>query len=208
MKYIEQYERMMRWYDRLEKMYEGRPIEHKLIEDADPSEQFNSSVETKVSYRAIEEKYAEDVAYAFFQNCYHFFEWLGKDNSTEPLKKISKKDTSNYVRSNNCLTICHDLCTNTKHLLLKWTPWTGDPNIKIDKVHLTFGYDLKKAILTRRYFCKISFGGQEHDALQVANECIEKWHQFMRQHNITIPPFVSGRDTPKFGGAWREGELE
>jgi len=86
-KYIEQYERVKRWYQRLKNITDGR--EHNL-----PSE------------------YYQDEVLAFFINCYHLKDWIINDNSAE----ISSKSVEDFVNQSEFLRVCGDVCNGSKHL--------------------------------------------------------------------------------------------
>jgi hypothetical protein len=88
--YRTQYTRMMRWYDKFQRLYKD----------------FTGREEN------IDEYF--DIAYAFFTNCYHFKDWIRND----PMVKISDDDVERYITDNQCLSICDDICNGIKHLRL------------------------------------------------------------------------------------------
>lgn len=88
-KYIEQYERVKRWYQRLKNINDGK--ENNLSSD-----------------------YYQDEVLAFFINCYHLKDWIMNDNSAE----ISSKDVEDFVKQSEFLRVCGDVCNGSKHLNL------------------------------------------------------------------------------------------
>ncbi len=89
MKYLEQYERIKRSYNRFEKINKG------MLHDK------NSD-------------YYQDEVYAFFINCYHLKDWLIKDLPTG----IKKRDIESFVGKSKNLMISGALCTGSKHLII------------------------------------------------------------------------------------------
>ena len=52
---------------------------------------------------------ALDEVFAFFMSCYHLRDWvIGSGLKTEA-------DVDGYIRSNNDLALCRDMCTGLKH---------------------------------------------------------------------------------------------
>ncbi|MFA6098209.1 MAG: hypothetical protein WCV50_01800 [Patescibacteria group bacterium] len=88
-KYLEQYERTMRWYWRFIKINHGQ------------IHQKNSD-------------FYQDEVYSFFINCYHLKDWIIND----PVVKINKDDIEKFVHNNKYLNICGDICNGVKHLQL------------------------------------------------------------------------------------------
>lgn len=88
-KYIEQYERVKRWYTRLKNVTDGR--EHNLPSD-----------------------YYQDEVLAFFINCYHLKDWIINDKSA----KVSSKEVEDFVNKSEFLRVCGDVCNGSKHLTL------------------------------------------------------------------------------------------
>jgi hypothetical protein len=91
--YQRQFERVERWYNRLQKM-----------KDADMSN-FPDAMNL-----------VSDTMYAFFINCYHLKDWIINDELvTLPNKKTIIKE---FIENNDCMKLCADVCNGTKHLKL------------------------------------------------------------------------------------------
>lgn len=86
-KYKEQYERIVRWYKRFEKLNQG------ILHDKDSN------------------NYIDDI-YAFFINCYHLKDWIKNDNSII----VDISDIENFINNSTALSICADVCNGLKHL--------------------------------------------------------------------------------------------
>lgn len=82
----EQYEKMIRWFKRLESIYKEVPGG---FADFD----------------------ARDIADVFFQNCYHLWDWIKEGSHS----KISQKDIQSFIHNSECLKVCKDLCNGSKH---------------------------------------------------------------------------------------------
>ena len=69
-RYLEQFDRMKRWYDRVRKISEGKA--HNLPTD-----------------------YYQDEVYAFFINCYHLKDWIKNDAETHVASEEVEKFVNN-----------------------------------------------------------------------------------------------------------------
>jgi hypothetical protein len=97
-KYLEQWERVNRWYNRFKMINTGRPHDQ-------PSENY------------------QDDVYAFFLNCYHLKDWIRNDQSTGAAAGKVEKFVENSVE----LNLCRDICNSIKHLKLKCSKSGKDP---------------------------------------------------------------------------------
>lgn len=88
--YHEQYDRVKRWYVRIEAIDQGRT--HVLASD----------------------NYLDEI-YAFFLNCYHLKDWI-KSDGTVPTKV--QQAVEGYLSANRSLRLCADICNSLKHLHL------------------------------------------------------------------------------------------
>jgi hypothetical protein len=97
-KYLEQFERVERWYQRFKEINDG-----------------------KLHDRYTE--YYKDEVYAFFINCFHLKDWIKYDKSVGNANNIVEE----FVKNNTDLNLCRDICHGIKHLELK-NPKSGkDP---------------------------------------------------------------------------------
>jgi hypothetical protein len=89
--YIEQYDRMKRWYGKFAELEQGR------LHDVQS------------------ENYVDDI-YAFFQNACHLKDWLINDVA---LSVPVRQAVEPYINSDRSLRLCADICNALKHLVLK-----------------------------------------------------------------------------------------
>jgi hypothetical protein len=99
-KYIEQFDRLRRWYQRLVPPGEG-----------------SAQPETIDSYR--------DDFYAFFVNCYHLKDWIKNDPSVPHLKG----EVESFINRTESLSICADICNGLKHLKINGSRGGHNPRI-------------------------------------------------------------------------------
>jgi hypothetical protein len=85
-KYLEQWERVKRWWSRFAQVSRGQ------------------------LYLGISEFY-EDEIFAFFLNCYHLKDWIKNDPASGDLKDLVEP----YINKSQALSICADLCNGLKH---------------------------------------------------------------------------------------------
>ena len=90
MAFQEQFDRTVRWYERLQDLNAGRT--HTMASD----------------------NYQDDI-YAFFLNCYHLKDWIRRDPSVAP---ATKGLVESYITSTPMLALCADLCNALKHFTL------------------------------------------------------------------------------------------
>ena len=172
--YMEQYKRMMRAFSELKAIYEGVERRDKVLISI-------SNKNGSVYYHLDALEASGDRMYSFFQNCYHFKDWLEKDDNVA----VTKRDINDFIGEHDCLKICADICNGSKHMVLDpQRPLWTDENTKLANRHFELwerGSDKASASFT------IRAEGQTYDALELAEACIQKWNQFMTKHSIPIP---------------------
>ncbi len=109
-KYLEQYERVQRWYQRFVTINEGRL--HNL-----PSDNY------------------QDEVYTFFLNCYQLKEWIKNDKSVG----AAAAKVEGFININEELKICADICNGIKHLELTSPRSDQDPKFGQKKYSLRVG---------------------------------------------------------------------
>jgi hypothetical protein len=114
-----------------------------------------------------------DFLFTFFQNCYHFREWLESTND------IPKTELDALFRANPKLGICRDICNVTKHFSL-----SNPPSQKFEVSFVQeycppghpffnegwFGGDAKLLVVT---------DDENYDARELAHQCLEIWRGFL-----------------------------
>ena len=101
--YKEQYERVLRWYEKF-KVYN-----------------------TGIKHNKPSNNYIDEV-YAFFINCHHLKDWLKKD----PNVTIENQVIEDFVNKNKDLRLCGDICNGIKHLNLEKLGKIGPKHYKLD----------------------------------------------------------------------------
>ena len=110
-KYLEQFDRVKRWYQRFVTIDEGR--QHSL-----PSDNY------------------QDEVYAFFLNCYHLKDWIKNDESIG----VAEAEVEDFINNNNDLKLCGDICNNNKHLTLDSPPERPRSTIWTTKIQCAIGW--------------------------------------------------------------------
>ena len=85
--YLEQFERVKRWYERFERINNGKAF------DCSPD-------------------CLQDEVYAFFFNCYHLKDWIKNDAKIG----AAAAKVEGFINQNNNLGLCADICNGLKHL--------------------------------------------------------------------------------------------
>ena len=153
--YLEQFERVKRYYARFQKLSAGRP------QDV-PSEEYFDEI------------------YAFFQNCYHLKEYLKNDPA---FTKHSNQDVEDFVNNTPALAICADICNGLKHLILNKPPRSGDiPKISRKNIALSINETIgsnKPTEVKIKASIEIDHKGTKLDAFQVATDALRAWSSFI-----------------------------
>jgi hypothetical protein len=106
----EQFERLVRNYQRLAQIERGR--KHDM-----PSEHYRDDV------------------YSFFLNCYHLKDWLINDLDFP----ATSAEIESYINAHQELQLCADIRNAHKHLQLKKPRSAENPSVGGQQIHLTLG---------------------------------------------------------------------
>ena len=109
-KYLEQFDRVKRWYQRFVTIDEGK--QHNL-----PSDNY------------------QDEVYAFFVNCFHLKDWIKNDESVG----AAAAKVEDFIKNNKELNLCRDICHGIKHLKLDKPRSDQDPRFGQRKFYLQVG---------------------------------------------------------------------
>ena len=109
-KYLEQFDRVKRWYQRFVTIDEGR--QHNL-----PSDNY------------------QDEVYAFFLNCYHLKDWIKYDESVG----AAAAKVEGFINNNEEMKLCADICNGVKHLKVTKPRSNKDPRFGKRKFNLAVG---------------------------------------------------------------------
>ena len=89
-KYLEQLERVRRWYQQFQEISQGR------LHDR-PSD------------------FYQDIVYTYFMNCYHLKDWIKND----PTSLLLSAKVEGFISTTPEMALCADICNGLKHLVLK-----------------------------------------------------------------------------------------
>lgn len=152
--WLEQWERVQRYYKRFQCINNGMPV------TKEESHTFNF----------------QDEAYAFFVFCYHLMDWIDKDKTITLPKKVSARE---FVNQNKCLSVCRDIANGIKHLK-QTAKRTIKPRFEDDG---RVSYNIKEGKLKSigvKFW--IITPGEKKNAFELATECMEKWREFIEKH--------------------------
>ena len=151
-KHQEQFERTKRWYERIKKIDQG--MQHNLPSD-----------------------YYCDEVYAFFLNCFHLKDWIENDDT---VKSLAKGKVKNFIKQDECMSVCADICNSIKHLKLTKPPWSDqDPKFGGRKFSLSLGGE-PEPIIKVKFSIETKTG--TIDAFELASECVRKWGEFIKDN--------------------------
>jgi hypothetical protein len=156
-KYLEQYERMRRSYDRFRgfKPGIGPVLADKISSD-----------------------YEDDI-YAFFMHCYHLKDWIKNDGSVKTIMPNIASDVEQFINESEALSLCADLCNSSKHLELKRSRSGEGPafgrKLYHHRLSIGSGSSIRLSWLIERY------NKPPIDAFELATECIAEWDKFLQR---------------------------
>jgi hypothetical protein len=117
-----------------------------------------------------------DEILVFFIFCHQLRDWIIKDTD------IPRRDVNSYISSNQCLAICADIANGIKHLGIgeNYSPRSGE-DIRMHPGVVIRGDDLAQVELQ----LYVTFeGGRQISALDIATDCMQKWTDFLRSHDL------------------------
>lgn len=118
----------------------------------------------------------EDDLVSFFMHCYHVKDWIIRRNKIG----VTSKEVEAFINSNRCLQVCADLSNGSKHCELDRPARCGSqPHVAART------YDASTwltgsgggEVLRAKYSIVTSSGAV--DALELAEECMTCWRQFV-----------------------------
>ncbi len=148
---MEQLERARRYLDRIHKIYKGTSI---------PWE---------------ERDYLKDDVISFFMHCYHIKDWIIQLSKV----KVTHQEIDNFINKQEALKICTDLCNGSKHCkLTQKTRTEGQPHIALSEYQSSgkSGGSIEPELVTARF--SVLSNQEDHDALELAEECMALWDGF------------------------------
>ncbi len=158
-KYLEQYERMQRSYDRFREI--------------------NSRLADKVS-----SDYEDDV-YAFFMHCYHLKDWIKNDSSVKARMPNIGTDVEQFINESDALSLCAALCNSLTRLELDRTH-SNEPRI-FGRRRYHYQLNIGSRSSVRLQWLVEPNNKPPLDAFELATECIAEWDKFLQRLKSQIP---------------------
>lgn len=171
-RYIEQWERVNRWYERV------REIEKGLIEK-DPKELL-------------------DTVYAFFMNCYHLKEWIKKSTSIDPENMFDENNGVECFKI--CADICNGLKhlkLDYKSRVVNKSENVGAKiNQSVTVVLQPITLSLADALFNQKntqqskvpaysyYSWNIVINNKNYNLYDLAKECMGEWEKFLKENKL------------------------
>ena len=157
-KYLEQYERVQRSYDRFREIKPG--LTNKISSDY------------------------EDNIYAFFMHCYHLKDWIKNDPSVESRMPSIGTDVAHFINESEALSLCAELCNSLKRLELSRNSSGERPTFGRSQYHhrlsLGSGRSIRLEWLVERK------DKPPIDAFELATECVAEWDKFLQRFKSQI----------------------
>lgn len=119
---------------------------------------------------------AKDSTEEFFNQCYHFKDWLKKDLSISITSNIE-----DFINNSTSLSLAADYCNSFKHGGLDKPPRSTQ---LIEKINTHIKLDLTSKGFVASSSLEITISGKKYDALSLAFDCIQEWEKFLKQNNI------------------------
>lgn len=147
----DKYYSMKRSYERLEKINTDNG---NLISNTDP----------------------KDAAEDFFNQCYHFRDWLKKDSSVTLVNNIEE-----FINNSTALSLAADYCNSFKHAGLDKK---SRPGQELEKMNTHVNFDITPRGFVASARLEFTIGGKKYDAFSLAIDCMIEWEKFLKQNQI------------------------
>ena len=152
-KYLEQYERMQRTYDRFREIKSG--LAYKVPSD-----------------------YEDDI-YAFFMHCYHLKDWVKTDKSVKTTKPNIGSDVERFIHESEFLSLCADLCNSLKRLELDRSHSSEPRVFGRKRYHYQLNIGSRSSIKLQWLVQRNN--KPPIDAFDLATDCIAEWDKFLQR---------------------------
>jgi len=119
-----------------------------------------------------------DAAEDFFNQCYHYKDWLQKDPEIE-----LSHDVEDYIDSNPPLSLAADFCNSLKHAGLSKDSRSGK-HLQMINTHMTLNLTPAGFIASGQLDLTIS--GNKYNCFELATSCIKAWDAFLDMNSIVI----------------------
>ncbi len=189
-KILEQYERVNRWYRRLQVLERQKTYPSNLQESKKvvrtillllmlfKLKKYPSNLKPSKKSR---DNYI-DIAYAFFMNCYHLADWIDKSKP----KNKSYLDPYVYVNESSFLKFSYDLCIKSKHLKIYPMKKKVDEDIGLGRLFRQgVGSAGRKMTFDYVVTYKDKNGNKKNDkVIDLAKSCISEWNNYLNKEGL------------------------
>ena len=118
----------------------------------------------------------KDATEDFFNQCYHFKDWLKKDSSI-----TLAEDIENFISENDSLSLAADYCNSFKHAGLDKKSRSGQ---EIEKMNTHVNFDLTPKGFVASARLELTIGGKKYNTFSLATDCIKDWDNFLERNKI------------------------
>ena len=122
---------------------------------------------------------AIDRVLSFFEVVHHLRDWVGND----PAVNVTMNQANQLIKDSMVLRICGDLANGSKHLTLTRS-WTHDKSTGIKRNNAT----VYVGTGTSAHAFYAESNGREYDVLQLAEDAVGEWRDFLSQHGVLTTP--------------------
>jgi hypothetical protein len=123
---------------------------------------------------------SQDQVEDFFNQCYHFKDWLIKD----PGVALSKKSVEEFISDSPSLSLAADICNSFKHAGLDKRSRSGR-TLEGMKRHLSLLVPRGEKLVTFARH-ELTIGGKQYDAFSLATECLGEWEKYLKENKIQV----------------------
>ncbi|MBU6141678.1 hypothetical protein KGO95_00980 [Patescibacteria group bacterium] len=121
---------------------------------------------------------SRDAAEDFFNQCYHFKDWLKKDKDIDLLLDVER-----YISESQSLSLAADYCNAFKHA--GWQ--AARSNKRLEKINTHIKINFTPRGLVASSTLELTISNKKYNAFKLASECIEEWRNFIALNKITFP---------------------
>jgi hypothetical protein len=122
---------------------------------------------------------ARDAAEEFFNQCYHFKDWLKKDATIDAGKSVEK-----YINASPALALAADYCNSFKHAGVDGKTRSGKD---IQKINTHIKMDITPSGFVTSSRLEVTISGTSYDVFSLATDCVAAWNTYLQENGITFP---------------------
>jgi hypothetical protein len=126
---------------------------------------------------AISNRDANDAAETFFNQCYHFKDWLKKERPADAMS------IETFISTNDALALAADFCNSFKHAGLDRAPRSGKD---IQRINTHVKMDLTPRGFVTSSRLELTISGKSYDAFTLATDCLKAWNIYLQKNGIAF----------------------